>query len=386
MSMLSLWRRGVATVVLGAPAFALGVTGCGGGTARFTGGAADTVFVGVAVGLQSPERYVNVYKGVQLALDDLNASRPASAPFLALRRAPENAKSPVAVAEALRDDRRVIGVVGHTESGPTIDAAAIYDDREHDGGRALAAVSPTAGAPGVTLASPWVFRVCPVVDRQAEVLARYMTDSLGLKRVGLIYRNDVSGRDFVRSVSGYTARGFLVARDPFVEEIAEFELYAQRLARSRPDGVMVFGNASDVLKVMRALHAAGISPVVISTNGPSASELAQDPQAARDFAGLRYLSLYSPAHATTPVAQRFAASFERRFGAAPDHWAALSYDAAMLIGLAVHAVGPDRHRVRDWIAAVGQGQPVFQGATGTIRFDGSRNPVSKAAGIAVVGQ
>src|SRR4051812_24870069 len=82
----------------------------------------DTAFVGVAVGLQSPERYVNVYKGVQLALDELNAARPKGAPVLALRRAPDTAKATVQIATAFRDDPSVIGVVGHTESDATISA------------------------------------------------------------------------------------------------------------------------------------------------------------------------------------------------------------------------------------------------------------------------
>lgn len=359
--------------------------GCGHHLPAASETASDTAFVGVAVGLSSPERYVNVYKGVQLALDQLNEARPDGAPPLGLRRAPSDAKSPVDVAVAFRDDPSVIGVVGHTESDPTISAAPIYDDRANGGAHALVAISPTAASREVTLASEWIFRVCPGVDRQAEILATYMRDSLRLSRVAIVYRNDVAGREFLQAFVPVMSAASVVERDPFVEEIDQFDLYARRLARSHPDGVMVYANSSDVLKITRALHAAGISPVIVSTNGPSAQDM-RDTGAARDFRGLRYLSLYSARQQLTPASGRFVDAYTRAYNAPPDHWAALSYDAAMLIGRAMQAVGPDRARIRDWVAGVGRGAAAFDGVTGAIRFDGSRNPVEKPAIVATVGQ
>lgn len=361
-----------------------GTTSCGHASAVALGTGRDTAFVGVAVGLQSHERYVNVFKGVQQALDELNAKRPAGAPVLALQRAPDNAATNVQVAAAFRDDPRVIGVVGHTESDATISAASIYDDREHGGRHAIVAVSPTAAAGDVTLASPWVFRVCPVVSQQASTLARYITDTLGLRRIAIVYRNDVAGREFLRTFArAVDASGdTLIERDPFVEAIAEFDLYAQRLARTRPDGVMIYANTSDVVKLLHAVHAAGLHPIAVSTNGPTPDELHADP--GRDFTGLRYLSLFMPDRSLSPEASRFVLAFRTKYNQEPDHWAALSYDAAMLIGRAAQAKGADRTAIRDWIASVGHEEPAYQGVTGEIRFDAARNPIDKASHVAVV--
>src|SRR5262249_29820656 len=159
-------------------------------------------------------------------------------------------------------------------------------------------------------------------------LARYITDSLRLNRIAIIYRNDVSGRDFLGTFNAAIAarRGTLLERDPFVEELAEFDLYAARLARKKPDGIMAFANSSDVRKIVRALRAAGISPTVLSTNGPTRDELARDTGTVRDFAGLKHLALYLPDRPVTPTGAAFAAEFRRRFGRNPDHWSALSYD------------------------------------------------------------
>src|SRR5687768_1932801 len=128
--------------MVAAGAVLLGPAGCARAGVS-SGAAGDTAFVGVAVGLQSPERYVNVYRGAQLALDDLNARRPAGAPVLALRRGAAGVASHVELAASFVADEGVVGVVGHTESDPTIDASAIYEDRRGAGRRALVAVSPT---------------------------------------------------------------------------------------------------------------------------------------------------------------------------------------------------------------------------------------------------
>jgi branched-chain amino acid transport system substrate-binding protein len=82
-------------------------------------------------------------------------------------------------------------------------------------------------------------------------------------------------------------------------------------------------------------------------------------------------------HPADVDAKQFTTEYKRRFGQSPTPQAALSYDAAMLIGRAVLAVGPDRHRIRDWIASVGSSLPPLRGITGEIRFDEHGDAVGK---------
>ena len=299
----------MASTVLGAPLFAALVTtaGCSGRSSVFRGGAADTAFVGVAVGLTNVERYVDVFSGVQLALDQLNKQRTGDMPFLALRRAPTGAKTPIAVAVAFRDDPNVIGVVGHTESGPTIAAGAIYADREHDGEHGLVAISPTAGAQAVTWSSEWVFRVCPNTSEQARVVARYAADSLNLRRVGVLYRNEASGKESMRAFADeFTKRGgHVTERDPFTEDIPDFDAYGRRLTKTGAEGVVVgSGNAPEERAIIHALRAAGGHPVVLGWNPPESTDSAT----INDFRGMRYVMLYSATRSPTtgerPVRRR----------------------------------------------------------------------------------
>jgi branched-chain amino acid transport system substrate-binding protein len=344
----------------------------------------DTLWVGVAVGLTSPERYVNVFEGVQLALDQLNQQRPSGSAPLAMRRPPSDAKSAVAVAAAFRDDPSVIGVVGHTESAATISAAAVYADRENDGKRAIVAVSPTAGAPGVTKASEWVFRVCPTSSEQARALARYFADSLSIKRAAVLYRNEPSGIDILNAFSDeFRSRGGVVSeRDPFTEDITEFDAYARRIVKTGTTGAVIAGNTTEERPFLRALRRTGTVPAVLGTNPPESGDSASQ----NDLRGMRFVQLFSAAHPSTPEGFKFVAAFKQRTGHEADRWGALGYDAAMLIGLASQSQGGDRRKIRDWIAAVGRTRPAYAGATGSIAFDEHRDPVNKQVRVAEAGQ
>lgn len=358
-------------------ALACTLTACGGGAGSLGGGGADTVYVGVAVGLAAPERYTHMFEGVQLAFDSLNRIRPSGIPPMALRRAPTSADSPVKIAGAFRDDASIVAVIGHTESDATMAAAPVYADRAHGGKDPVPVITP-ASALAVTRVSPWIYRVNVTVAEQGRILARY-ADSLGFKRAGVLYRNDTMGKDFVHAFTDEFRKtgGVVTERDPFTEDIWDYDAYARRLVRTGAEVVAVAGNSPQSRATIRALQAAGGRQVVLSTNGPSATDTGS-------FRGLRYTELFSAERPVAAEGVRFAAQFTTKFGVAPDHWAALGYDAAMMIGRAVHAVGPERKAVHAWFGTVGKALPAHAGATGSIAFDANRDPLDKKVLVAEV--
>ena len=364
-------KRAGAIVILICAGSSAACTGNGGpsiGAARTS----DSLFIGVAAVRGS----VEYFRGVQLALDRLNAERPASARPLALRMPPDSQPSQIAVAAGFRDDPAVVGVVGHTGSGQTLEAAPIYADVEQGGRRALVAVTPTATNPAVTRSGEWVFRVCPTDDDAARALARYAADSIGAKRVAIVYRNDFFGRGFTRVIGPELSRRGVgvVERDPYLAEVTEYAAYAQRIARRGVDAVVFAGSGPDAAEMIRALRAVGANPDVL---GSDAVADIRDAGAPGEFRDVRFAAFFDAERATTAEQRTFVADYRRRFGGSPDHQSALSYDAAMLIGRATHAVGDDRAKVRDWVAQVGRGAPAHAGVTGVIRFDENGDAINK---------
>jgi branched-chain amino acid transport system substrate-binding protein len=336
-------------------------------------GDADSLFVAVAaIRRAGTEAY---FDGVQLALDHLNADRPDGARPLAMLMPPDSVMSAVEMATFFRDNAAVIGVVGHTGSGQMREAAPIYGDVGGRGRHAVVAVSPTATHPDVTRMSDWVFRVCPTDFDAARALAAFAADSLGATRAAIIYRNDLFGRGFTRIFgSAFEQKGgSILERDPYLAGMTEYEAYAARISRRRADVVVIAGGSQDAVDMIRSMRRLGASPRVIGTD--DLSGIAADAEDAREFAGVRYTAFYLPG--VSPASQRFEREYQSRFARAPEHRAALSYDAAMLIGAAMHDVGADRRRIRDRIARTGNGAPAHAGVTGEIRFDDAGDPVAK---------
>jgi branched-chain amino acid transport system substrate-binding protein len=355
----------------------LGLGACGGASPSLGRGGADTAYVGVAVGLTNPERYTHLFDGVALAFDSLNKIRPKGAPALALRRAPSAADSPVKIATAFRDDPSIVAVIGHTESDATISAAPVYADRAH-GGKDPVPVVTLAGANSVTTVSPWIYRVNVTIGEQGRVLARY-ADSMGFKRAGILYRNEPSGKDFVKAFSDEFAKhgGTVIEHDPFTEDIWDYDAYAKRLVKNGAQIVAVAGNIPQGRATIRALRMAGGQQPVLSTNGPAAKDTG-------DFRGLHHIVLYSPDRPVAAEGATFATLFQAQYHVSADHWSALGYDAAMLIGRAVHDAGPRRAAIHEWFGTIGTSRPPHPGATGSIAFDEHRDPVDKKVLVAEV--
>lgn len=345
----------------------------GGGRAGRGGG--DTLYIGVAATRNASG--AAFFRGVELAVAELNATRPTGARPFAMREPPAGQSSQVAVAAAFRDDPRVIGVVGHTGSAQTLDAAPIYGDVEHGGRRAVVAVTPTATNPAVSRASEWVFRICPTDEDGAAALASFAADSLRARRVAVVYRNDLFGRGFMRSIAPrLEGRGVAVTeRDPYLAGVTRYEAYAERIVRGGADAIVIAGGAADAAEMIRAVRRAGGNTAFLGTD--DVAGIGTDFAASQEFRGVRFTSFYLPGRPAPGATASFAPTYERRFGETPNHRAALAYDAAMMIGRATLAAGPDRRRVRDWLARIGRESPAYIGATGFIRFDEYGGAVGK---------
>jgi branched-chain amino acid transport system substrate-binding protein len=358
----------------------LGVAGC-----RQGGGAAGNE-IGIAVAL-NPQRagMQSIYNGVQLAVNQLNAQHAArlgNARIVMVKGAAD-VSDPVRIADGFREDRRVVGVVGHPESGTTLAAIDEYADVGNGGRNGVVAISPTGTSPALSGANRWLFRVCPSDVQSSRAVARYLLDSLHARRASVIYRNDAYGKDWAKSFGeAYRAgSGVVVQRDPYLQGATAWDAYAGYLKLLKPDVLLFPGSQEDALQALRAMRAAGVTTPLIGGDATSGLEANAD-----EFPDVRYTAFFLARRAASPEAKAFVAAYTAAFKEEPDQRAALAYDAAMLIGQGAVEVGADRAKIRDYVESIGRDRPAMAGAAGPIAFDANHDAVNKPVVIARVAQ
>ena len=345
------------------------------GADNTTAGTGDgTILIGVGAIPGSPG-YEGVARGVELAVERLNA---ASAVRFRSRPPKAGSAGAVQVAQELSADPNVIAVVGHPESGNTIEAIPIYADAEHAGANGVVAISPTASSPQLSGVNPWFFRVAPSDDDAARVTAQWAVDSLGAKRAAIVYRNDSYGRDWATTFAqAFTRSGAtVIAREPYLTGVTEWDAYAQLLATMRPDVVLFPGDATDALAFLRALKAHGVTAPFIGGDG--AEQINQH----ADAIGARYVAFFRADRATSPEALWFLSRYRERFKQDPDMFAALSYDAAIVMGRTIISGARTRAALRLALEKIGNGAPSVDGVAGRIAFE--RNHDIKGRSVVIV--
>ena len=318
-------------------------------------------------------------RGMEMAVERLNESQ---GPRFRLRPPARGSTSAVQIAQQLRDDSTVIGVVGHPESGNSIEAVPVYADAEHAGRNAIVAISPTASSPRLSGISPWFFRVAPSDDETARFVARWVLDSLGARRAAVIYRNDSYGRDWSSTFSDAFVKGgaAVVARHPYLTGLTEWDAYAQLLTRVKPDVLLFPGDAADAVQMLRALHDATLTLTFIGGDGTEGMRDSSEAQ------GAHYAAFFHPDRVESEEGRTFVRRFQAKFRQRPDMFAAMSYDATLAIGRSVAKGARTRLALRQALEHLGtHDTPAIEGVGGPIAFEKNHDVAGRAVVITAIG-
>jgi branched-chain amino acid transport system substrate-binding protein len=284
----------------------------------------------------------------------------------------------VNVARQLYDDPTVVAVIGHLTSGATLAAGAIYNAGLHP----VPMISPSASSPLLSGAGPYTFRICPTDLAHGTRLAQWAVDQLHARRAAILFLNDEYGRG-VRGVFAqqFTARGGrLVADDPYLDELPSFEPFLERIRRrGGTDVLLVAGTRPGAERILQTLGTMGLRPAVLAGDGVAGIEAA-----GRLAEGVYVSAAYlpdQPGEANAAFVRAYQAAYD---GQQPDHRGAGTYDIVHLLARAIEAVGPDRAKLRDYLAGFGSETEAYDGVTGRIAFDAKGDVPGKEVVIGVV--
>ena len=372
-----------------APLALAGLAACG------AGGAEVPIHIGLAGPVNQPNGR-SMHLAAQMAIDEINLEGGINGRPLALvvKDDEANQEKAVAVATELKDDPRVVAVVGHINSFATRAAARIYNDEQ----RGVVELSPASSAPEISEAGDWTFRVCPTDLQHAPALADWVYNRLGRSRAAVLYTNDAYGRGIVDVFAQAFERagGTVVARDPFLPQIVDsigVDPFLERAIRNRMDALIIAGQAEPALSIIRAARRLGYRGPILGADG-----LTNLREAGSIAEGVYVTSAFLPDR-PTEEARLFVDAYVQRYGELPDHRGAMTYDAIRLLARVLREIDASstlgtqpsmretvtvRRAIRDYLAGVGTRYPAFEGVSGTIRFDEKGDVVGKDVAVGII--
>lgn len=297
---------------------------------------ADRTDKPIHLGAAGPwERVPSQWRGIQLAVAEINAAGGVGGRPLTMRRVDDEADVQRArrVAQALADDPDVVAVVGHTYSAQSLATALTY---EYYG---VLMLSPISTNPHLTKRGyRLVFRNIPSDTRISAGLADFARKR-ALRRVLLYYDHDDYGRGLANAFERRAGEvGITVVDRAAYEADQTQEAFARDLARwrrnLRVDAIVLGAHVQEGVRILRALDAIGWEVPVLAGDGLDRRELFAYEGERRIYIG----SVYDP-ELPWPETRAFIAAYRQRYGEVPDTAAAQGYDAIRVLALAMTQAG-----------------------------------------------
>lgn len=305
-----------------------------------------------------PDRPVGygLWRGAQLALAEQNAAGGVDGlPFRLVPRwddDPWRGGSREAVRLIYEDE--VLAVIG----GPDAESTHVIEQVATKARFPM--IAPTSGDPSLTLtAVPWIFRLAPGADVQAEAMADAAlagATTCPPMVVVLTGRREsrAGGEELARELRERQCPPYLVLTR--TGGAGGDALIAERLAQARPVVVFYWGSAEEFTSLAQSIEFPESVERVLLPLGPREVTLP-----GRDY---RIGRVVETCYGSEPW-EAFAERFRERYGAPPDIYAGYGYDALNLIAEGARRAGLNRSRLREALA----GRSGTEGVTGRFRWD-----------------
>lgn len=239
-----------------------------------------------------------VVGGVRLAAEEINRRGGLLGYTIKVVALDDESDSEVAVQvaeqvrQAVEGGQRVLGVIGHYNSGQTAAAMEIYKDLP------IVVITPTASELSLTQRGYTnFFRVNANDAVQAQVDAQFLVEKLQAQRVAVIHNDTEYGVGLGKLLTEEVAR--LGAQTAIVIQVKEGQAeYADEIARvqqASPDAIFYAGYEIEAPYLRAALIDAGVSLPMLASDGAFLSATIDEADGKAE--GL-YVSAFAPSPAT----------------------------------------------------------------------------------------
>ena len=307
-----------------------------------------------------------VLGGARLAAEEYNRSGGLLGYKVVIVPLDDESDSEVAVslAEQVKGDiaggQRVLGLIGHYNSGQTIAAMEIYKDLP------IVIMTPTSSATSLTQKGYTnFFRVNANDATQAKVDAAFLVNKLGAKNVAIVHNDDPYGIGLAKSLSDELGKSG--AKTAAIIQVAvEQSEYAKEVAQikaANPDAIFYAGYEVETPYLRSALVKAGVTVPFMASDGAFLSATIDESDGTA--AGI-YLSGFAP-EPKSVVDKDWIAAYQAVEYRNPETYSINGYSALKALGEAVKKANSiDAKQVEAALHAIDLKTPI-----GQIAYDAS---------------
>ena len=282
-------------------------------------------------------------------------------------------KQATQVAQKLMD-AKVVGVVGHLNSGTSIPASAIYN------AAGVVQISPSATNPKLTNQGfKGVFRMVANDIAQGTAIGNYAVKGMGAKKIAIIDDKTAYGVGLADETEKAVkaAGGTVVIREALAnEKEQDFKGVLTKVKAKNPDVIMFGGMDAQAGPMVKQMKALGIKAKFISGDGAKSAELIK---LSGDAGEGVYATEAGLPKEKMPQGQAFYDKFKAKFNADVQVYAPFTYDAANVLIAAIEKVGTDPAKIIDAVKATS-----MDGVTGRIAFDDKGDIKDGAVTVSVI--
>ncbi len=337
---------------------------------------AQTYRIGLLVPLTGAraDKGIPLKNAAELFVAQFNAANRDTQLELVIRDDHHNPEKAVAAARELVKDPALLAVIGHYYTDIALATAKVFSDAH------IPFISPNVSNRQLTDSNPWMFMMNLSDDLQGSFMAVYIKEVLKKDQVLLLHNDGAFGwalRDaFVKKAARI---GLNIAK--VLQVPRAHALPADWIKTHLPDGGAQFGivaaltHAESGLDILPQLREHGIDvPVMGNTTWTDDRFITQLPEKHTKNVYVSSSFLWEVANQR---AAKFARNYRTQFNSKPTIPAAMTFDAAFLLGHIIQSSlaknqSPTRTNVRDALASVGWHDSI-EGVTGILFFNNQKD-------------
>lgn len=346
------------------------LAGCGGGQTAES----DVIKIGVfqpMTGANAAGGEMTV-EGIQLANEKLSEVLGKKVELVIVDNKSDKVEAANAANRLIEQDK-VVAIIGSYGSSLSMAAGDIVKTAQ------VPAVGCSPTNPLVTLNNDFYFRVCFIDPFQGTVMANYAFNEIGAKTAAII--QDVQ-QDYSVGLSKYFVDAFtkltgdpksIVATVSYNTGDQDFSAQLTSIKSLNPDVIFAPGNYGESALLIKQARDLGMDTPILGGDTWEAPEFLSIGGAAVE--GAVFSTHFTAEAPVTEMSKVFLADYEAKYGKKANAFAALGYDAYMVIIDAIERAGSaDSVAIQQALAAT-EG---FVGATGNITLDENGDAVKSA--------